>query len=239
MKAAVMQPYLFPYIGYWQLINAADIFVILDDVNFIKRGYINRNSILINGKPFLFSIPVKDVSQNRLIKDTRLCFDEREKKKFLARVEAAYRKAPCFDSIFPLVRTIIEYDTEDLTDYIWNSIDLVNQYLKIATIVVKSSEIGKDNTLIGQDRIIEICRRIHADIYINPSGGRELYHACNFEEHGIELFFLDTKFGKISYRQFEDRFVENLSIIDVLMFNSVKNVRKFLEEYDLNSEKMF
>ena len=234
MKAAIMQPYLFPYIGYWQLINAVDIFVLLDDVNFIKRGYINRNSILINGKPYVFSIPVKDVSQNRLIKDMKLCFDRKEKKKFLTRLELAYRKAPFFDSIFSLMRTSIETDTENLTDYIWNSIELVTQYLKIATIVVKSSELVKDNTLTGQDRIIEICKRVHANIYINLSGGRKLYHERKFREHGIELFFLDTKFERISYSQFENSFVENLSIIDILMFNSVEKIKEYLEEYELN-----
>ena len=229
MKVAIMQPYFFPYIGYWQLINAVDIFVMLDDVNFIKRGYINRNSILINGKPYLFSVPIKDVSQNRLIKDTELCFGEKEKKKFLARVETAYRRAPFFDTVFPLLKTAIEFDTESLTDYVGSSIEAIIRYLKIDVTVAKSSEIEKNNALTGQDRILEICRRIRADIYINPSGGRKLYDAEKFREN--------TKFGGVTYRQFTDRFVENLSIIDVLMFNSVERVKELLEEHELNGER--
>jgi len=234
MKTAIMQPYLFPYIGYWQLINAVDSFVILDDVNYIKRGYINRNSILINGQPYRFSVPVKDASQNRLIKDMELYFGEKEKVKFLVRIENAYRKAPFFDMVMPLVRTIVENDTDDLTGYVGYSIEKIMDYLKMRTKIMKSSDIQKDNTLAGQDRIIEICEQLHTDIYVNPSGGRLLYQAEKFKAHGIALYFLDTKFDKIVYRQFGHEFVENLSIIDVLMFNSVDRIQEFLEECMLN-----
>lgn len=234
MRVAVMQPYLFPYIGYWQLINAVDKFVILDDVNYIKRGYINRNSILINGKAYMFSIPIKSASQNRLIMDTKLSFDEKEKKRFISQIENTYKKAPMFNTVMPLISKVVENNTEDLTNFIRYSLEETMMYLGISTLLFKSSDIDKDNSLTGNKRILEICKQLDADTYINPCGGRELYHAEDFQEQGMQLYFLDTRFNKIIYRQFRNEFVNNLSIIDVLMFNSIERIQTFLKEYDLN-----
>lgn len=234
MIAAVEQPYFLPYIGYWQLLNAVDIFVILDDVNYIKRGYINRNSILLNGRPYRFSIPIRNASQGRKIMDTVLCFDEREKQKFLLRIELAYKKAPQFLQVYSLIRDIIYNPQEDLTDFIQYSLVKVCAYLGITTKVIRSSALDKDKSLKGQNRVMEICRCIKADTYINPPGGRELYDKLFFHKENIELFFLDTRHENIVYPQFDNPFVEKLSIIDVMMFNPIEKIQYFLKEYDLN-----
>lgn len=234
MKLAIMQPYLFPYIGYWQLLNAADKFVALDDVAFIKRGHINRNRILINGAAYLFTVPVQSASQNRLIMDTKLRFDEKERAKFLLRIENSYRRAGQFGAVMPFLEKIIWRQTEDLTELILFSLQEVMAYLGIKTELLRSSEIDKDPSLKAQDRILEICRRLDADTYINPSGGRALYQSEAFARQGMKLFFLDTRFDKVKYRQFQEEFVENLSILDILMFNEVEQIKRFLEEYDLN-----
>lgn len=234
MVVAVEQPYFLPYIGYWQLLNAVDIFVILDDVNYIKRGFINRNSILVDGKSYRFSIPVKGASQNRLIMDTRLCFEDKEKKRFLARIECAYGRAPQFSSVYSLMSDIINNDDDDLTGFIQYSLTAIAKYLGITTEIVKSSDMNKDNSLTGQERIIEICKQIKADTYINPTGGRYLYDKVSFNKENINLFFLDTRYGNIVYRQFNDTFVGMLSIIDFMMFNPVEKIQEFLKEYDLN-----
>lgn len=97
MKLAIMQPYFFPYLGYWQLINAVDKFVLLDDVNFIMRGYINRNSILLNGKSYLFSLPLEKPSQNKLINDSKLNFQHNDREKLLKTIQLAYKKSPFFN----------------------------------------------------------------------------------------------------------------------------------------------
>lgn len=233
MKVAVMQPYLFPYIGYWQLINAADKFVILDDVNYIMRGFINRNRILLNGQSHMFSIPIKKASQNKLIRDTKLNFSEEDKRKFLMTIKSAYGKAPYFSQVMPMVEQIIDNPEIDLTSYIKNSILRINQYLDIDTEILISSEIEKDNTLKAQDRIIEICKKLNADIYINPCGGRGLYRHCDFEKEGLKLFFLTTIGENIHYQQFKKEFVENLSIVDLLMNNGQNQIRNFLHQYIL------
>lgn len=234
MIATVEQPYFLPYIGYWQLLNAVDIFVILDDVNYIKRGFINRNSILLNGASYRFSIPVRDASQNKKIMEMRLCFDKKEKQKFLSRIEYAYNKAPYFPQVFPFISDIIHNPDENLTDFIQYSLTRVADYLGIDTRIIRSSAMDKDNTLTGQDRVIEICRRIGADTYINPAGGRKLYDNQTFHRENMKLFFLDTRHENIVYPQFDNPFVGMLSIIDIMMFNPTDKIQYFLKEYDLN-----
>ena len=229
-----MQPYLFPYIGYWQLMNAVDQFVILDDVNYIVRGYINRNRILFHGQPYMFTIPIKKASQNRLIMDTELRFETEDKRKILLTIRNAYKKAPYFETVMPIIEDIILNPEKDLTSYIRFSMENIIRYLDADIEILQSSEIEKKQNLKAGEKIIEICKVLGADTYINPCGGRALYDHSDFEKEGIKLFFLDTKEECISYDQRQDKFVPNLSIIDILMFNDVRTIQKFLKEYELN-----
>lgn len=233
MKIGIMQPYFMPYIGYWQLINAVDKFVILDDVNYIMRGYINRNSILLNGKPYRFTIPVEKASQNKLINETVLSFTQKNKMDFLKTICNAYRKAPYFEDVMPLLTEVVNNAEADLTGFIQFSIEKVMAYLDIETEIFISSKLEKDNTLKAQKRIIEICKQLDADTYINPCGGRALYSHSDFEKEGIELFFLETKKEGVVYNQNQDYFVENLSIVDVMMNNDIRYIKRFLQEFVL------
>ena len=229
-KIAIMQPYLFPYIGYWQLINAVDEFVLFDDVNFIMRGYINRN-ILLNGQAHLFTIPLDKPSQNKLINEVSLKFDEYEKNKFLKMLQCAYKKAPYFEFVYPLLEKVANYDEINLSKYIKYSIINVLSYLGIKRFIRCSSDIQKDNSLKAQDKIIDICKKENANIYINAIGGQALYSNDDFMNNNLVLKFI--KMDEISYKQFKNNFVPNLSIIDVLMFNSVEDVNNMLNKYAL------
>lgn len=234
MKVGIMQPYFMPYIGYWQLIYAVDKFVLLDDVNYIMRGYINRNSILLDRKPYKFTIPIRKASQNKLILDTKLNFSIENKRKFLRTICSAYKKAPYFSEVMPLVEEIIEYPEDDLTIYIFNSIKVILDYLNVKKSIYISSMLPKKQGLKAEERIIEICKVISADVYINPHGGKKLYVREHFEREGIELYFLEVKENRICYDQGIKEFKKNLSIIDILMFNHKIKVQEFLKEYDLN-----
>ena len=236
MKIGIMQPYLFPYIGYWQLLYAVDKYVILDDVNYITRGYINRNNILINGQPNRFTIPISRSSQNRLILDTKLNFGLNEKKKFLDKIKFSYQKAPFFSDAYKLIEDIVMNNTNDLTDYIAFSIEVIKQYLEIDTPIYKSSLIEKNPEFKNQDKIIAICKSLGGDTYINPSNGRALYSHEKFDNESLKLFFLDAMMNKIKYKQFDNDFVNYLSIIDVLMFNDVPQIQKYLTMYELNEK---
>ncbi len=232
-KTAIMQPYFFPYISYWQLINAVDTFVILDDVNFIMRGWINRNNILINDKPHLFSIPLDKPSQNKFICGTKLKFTGSEKSNFLKMIQLAYKKAPYFDDFYPIFSKIVLTEDDDLTNFIHNSLVKVCKYLGLKTEFLRSSNIQKDNSLKSEDKIIEICKKLDTDTYINLAGGKELYNHNHFEEKNIKLRFIDTDFNNIRYKQFKNEFIQGLSFLDIIMFNSTDEIKNLLNQYTL------
>ena len=226
-----MQPYFFPYIGYFQLINAVDIFVIYDDVNFIKRGWINRNRILVDGSADFFIVPCKKVSQNKLINETETALDENEKTKLLKTFYYAYHKAPYFDAVFKLVEETLNKDFRTIAHLATESIMAVCKYLDIKTRIISSSVIFNNHLLKKADRLIDICKKLNANTYINPIGGANIYTKKDFMDRGVNLYFLESKL--ITYRQFIQPFVPWLSIVDILMFNTKKQIKTFLNEYDL------
>ncbi len=225
-----MQPYFFPYIGYFQLISLVDTFVIYDDVNFIKRSWINRNKLLIHGKANLVTVPVSKVSQHKLISQIKIVntnWDRKLKKT----IQMNYRRSPFFNTVYPLIEDCLAFETDRISVFNVNAIGNICAYLDIDTEVVKSSTTYENSSLSGQDRIIDICEKEQATQYINVIGGIELYSKPLFERRKIGLGFLEPNLTR--YLQFNSQFVPSLSIIDVLMFNSVTDVKKMLSEYTL------
>ncbi|MDI9879183.1 WbqC family protein [Flectobacillus longus] len=231
MKLAIMQPYIFPYIGYFQLIKAVDKFVIYDDVNFINRGWINRNRILVNGKDSLFTIPLKEASQNKLINEIEVNWDDAWKAKWFKTLEQSYKKAPFFQQIKPIVEQTLELEKTIFSEIIVENLKLINAYLGITTEIIPSSSIYQNTDLKAQTRILDICLQEKANHYINPIGGIELYQKEIFEEKGMQLNFIKSK--PVQYPQLKNDFVPWLSILDVLMFNSVEQIQTFLDSYEL------
>lgn len=231
MKIAVMQPYFFPYIGYFQLIDSVDKFVIFDDVNYINRGWINRNNILVGGKSALMTLPLRDASQNKKIYEIDTTSDMKLIDKLLKTIMMNYKKAPFFEPAFALIQQIFSGTPSSIAQFNTIQLKSICSYLKIDTKVVTSSRIYNNSHLKGQERIIDICAQEAADVYINPIGGVDLYERSRFEENGIQLFFIKSQM--IDYLQFDHLFVPWLSIIDVLMFNSVDQIRQILKQYQL------
>lgn len=223
-----MQPYFFPYIGYFQLINAVDKFVIYDDVNFIKQGWINRNKILSNEKSLLFSLETIGASSFKTINQI---YVGNNKKKLLKTFFYAYKKSKYFDVIYPLIEKIFLFQENNLSIFIENSIISISRYLGIQTEFVTSSTLNKNDNLRNQEKIIDICQLLNASKYINSIGGRTLYDKSAFEKNGIELSFLKPIISK--YTQFKNDFIPNLSIIDLMMFNSREIIKTKLNEYTL------
>ncbi len=233
MKLAIMQPYLFPYIGYFQLINAVDKFVIYDDVNFIKQGWINRNNILINNSAHLFTVPLSN--QSSFSKINSVMINEKLYspwvKKFIKSVELSYNKAPFFNEIFPLLHTFFLSEENYISNMASKSLKLISDYIGITTSFEYSSVEYANKYLNSQERVLDICIKAQADNYINMIGGQELYSKETFLEKGVVLNFI--KSNTIEYKQYNDKFVSNLSIIDLLMFNDVLAIRQFLNNYKL------
>lgn len=226
-----MQPYIFPYIGYYQLIDAVDNFVVFDDVNFIMRGWINRNNILLNGNKYLFSIPLDKPSQNKLICDTKLHFTEQDKRKFLKLLSSAYGKAPYFNDVYPLLEDIILYPDNDLTNYLCNSLIKTCEYIGIKTNILRSSQIEHNTHLRAEKKIIDICKKIGTSMYVNLPGGRELYNSDNFQQENINLRYINILLDKITYKQFNNEFVASLSCLDLIMFNSKPELNSIIKQY--------
>ncbi|HIC7211143.1 WbqC family protein [Burkholderia stabilis] len=230
MKIAIMQPYFLPYIGYFQLIEAVDQFVVYDNIKYTKKGWFNRNRFLLNGGDSTFSIPLKRDSDSLDVCERRVSPDY-DPEKLAAQLTGAYARAPYFESGFELVRSVIPGDEENLFLFIKRSIDAVVERLDIDTHIVVSSSVDADHTLKGQDRVLAICESLGATTYVNAIGGVDLYSRDDFAAHGIDLRFIRSR--PVEYRQFDAPFVPWLSIVDLLMFNSALDVKRMLAEYDL------
>ena len=226
MIIAGNQPYFLPYIGFWQLVNAADLFLIGDNYNFIKRGWIQRNRILINGEPFFFGLEVKHITSFKKINETEFVdFDVAQK---LNTVYRAYRKAPQFDAGYNLVKAILNNPERNVAEFLFQSIKDVCRFLGINTKFIRSSEIPGNDNYKREYRIYDFCQRLGGDTYINAVGGQDLYHFDDFEKHGVTLKFIRPNIRP--YKQFHNEFVPGLSILDVIMFNSLDAIKNMLED---------
>lgn len=226
-----MQPYLFPYIGYFQLMNLVDKFVVYDDVNYINKGWINRNKILVNNSEYLFTLPLIGASQNRKINDIEIARNGKWENKMIKTIADSYRKAPYFKAVFPIIEEILLYEESNLAAFILASLTKLKEYIGINTLLRHSSSTYNNSHLKGQERILDICKKEHATHYINPIGGMEIYNANLFQLIDIELSFIKSR--SVTYRQLGNEFLPWLSIIDVVMFNSIDETKKLLDEYQL------
>lgn len=224
-----MQPYFFPYIGYYQLAHCADEFIFYDDAAFIKQGYINRNRILLGAEPYTFSLAVKNISSFRPIKNHEYLNDFSTFKKQLY---SSYSKAPHFGSTIELVEQVLDDGNNNVAYKNALSLIKVFGYLGLEKQFSFSSDIKINEDIRGQDRVIEICRLKSANQYINSPGGKSLYSKADFSTHGIELSFIET--GDIHYRQKVSRFTPNLSMIDMLMWCDKDSIIKHLSNYTLS-----
>ncbi|AKB33080.1 hypothetical protein MSSIH_2390 [Methanosarcina siciliae HI350] len=233
MKIGIMQPYFLPYIGYWQLLNAVDKFVVYDNIQFMKAGWINRNRILLNAKDFFITIPLKHDSYSLNIRDRFISdqYFDKGADQLLRAIRDAYRKAPYFKETMPVIEKCFLYEEKNISKFIFNSIQIISEYLEITSEIIFSPYIELDHSIKGQERAIEICRYFSATVYINPIGGLELYDSKSFESNGIELKFIKSKTDE--YKQFGNEFIPNLSIVDVMMFNSKDEIKKMINMYEL------
>jgi len=232
MRIAIMQPYFLPYIGYFQLIDAVDKFVLYDNIEYTKKGWINRNYYLCNGEKKLFTVPIQrahdtlNIDQRFLLEDCEL-----SQNKILNKLYAAYKKAPHFESGFSLLEKIILHENRNLFAYIYFSISEIVSYLDIKTPIIISSSLEYDSCLKGEKKVLAICEDCNASVYLNSIGGQKLYNKKIFEREGILLRFLQSQ--KNYYKQFSYEFVDSLSIVDVIMFNKVETIKQFLKNYKL------
>lgn len=228
MRLAIMQPYLFPYLGYFQLIRATDAFVIYDDVNYIKGGWVNRNNILMQGRTHLVTLKLNNASSNKLINEIGIV---EKRQKLLKTIQQCYSKAPHFNAVFPLIEHILMHSETNLARFLEHQLRKICDYLGLYPEWHVSSSLKKNNALRGQEKVLAICRELGASQYVNLPGGQLLYDPNAFSRLGIRLSFIQPK--PVVYRQFGSTFVSNLSIIDVMMFNDKGQCAGLLGEHEL------
>lgn len=226
-----MQPYLFPYLGYFQLIHAVDKFVVYDDVSFIKQGWINRNNLLLNGRAHMFSVPIAHMSSYSLISETQIAKNDLWKSKFLKTLRQAYERAPYFQSCFEIIQRVIQSAENSIAALAVNGIKEVCDYCSIKTAIRETSVDYRNAQLKSQSRVIDICVKEQATEYVNLSGGVSIYTKEAFDEHHIQLRFIRMK--NVEYAQFGNGFIPSLSIIDVMMFNSKEQITELLKQFEL------
>ena len=231
MKLAIMQPYFFPYIGYLRLISSVDQFVVYDNIQYTKKGWINRNRILLNGKDKMITVPLKKDSDYLNIKE-RLLSDSwtKDKSKLLNTIKSAYTKAPYFGESFSLIEECLLSTENNLFKFLLNSLKKLCAHLEISTKFITSSSVDIDHSLKSESKVLEICKNLECDVYINPTGGQHLYDYNNFKQEGITLKFMKPE--TLKYTQHSNCFIPSLSIIDVLMFNGKKETLTYLNNHE-------
>lgn len=231
MRLAIMQPYFFPYIGYFQLLGAVDLFIVYDNIKYTKKGWINRNRMLRNGEATVFSLPLKGAPDHLEVCQRQVA-DDFNAAKLLNQFENAYHRAPCHEATLTLLSEGCGQPAENLFDALNRGIKKTCENLNLQTPIRPSSSIAIDHALKGQDKVLALCEAVGADTYINAIGGLELYSREDFAKRGIKLHFLRSQ--SVEYPQFGAPFVPWLSILDVLMFNPANTVSTWANtRYDL------
>ena len=233
MRVGILQPYLLPYIGYFQLMAHVDQIVLYDDAQYTKKGWINRNRFQANGVEQKFTVPLERASDFLEIRDRRIA-PSYTPTSILNQLTNAYQKSPNFPVVIEQMERVFNFPNHNLFLFLLNSIKVINQYLEIQTPITISSEIFAARGLKGKERVVRICKELGADTYINPQNGKSLYDKTDFEAQGLQLLFLEANLTE--YHQSRLPFLPGLSILDVMMWESESEVKsRILEDYVLFS----
>lgn len=221
-----MQPYFFPYPGYFQLIHSVDKFVLYDDVNYIKGGWINRNRLSTGKESFYFTLPLK--SKSSFIKISDIYIDAKAyevwKAKFVKSIQLNYGKYPSFEFVMQWLETALVLNSENLSNFLYQTISETCFILKIKTKIVETSRVYDNEPLKGTNRILDICKKEKTNKYINASGGHDLYFKSDFEKENIQLLFIKNKVADEDF---------TLSIIHNLFVRSESELEKMINSYEL------
>lgn len=228
-----MQPYIFPYIGYFQLIHSADVFVFYDDVHFIKKGWINRNQILLNQEAFKFTIPLIGASQNKLINEIDVFWESNFDKKLLQQIEQSYRNAPHFNQVFDLIKQVFAKKPLRISDLAIQSVQQVCDYIGLERVFLKSSELPLESAEGRAERLMQITKYLDSYQYINAVNGQELYDKEYFKRGDIQLNFLSPNLLPYNQGSSSSPFIPYLSILDLLMWEEKEDILSLISSYEI------
>lgn len=233
VRVGIMQPYFLPHLSYFQLIANTDYFCLHDKVKYTKQTWINRNRIIANGKIDYITIPLQSSSDYDSI-DLKVISPSFDRKSLLRKIELNYRMSPYFSDVYPMVIDILTYNNSNLFAFLQNSIRKVCEYLELETRIIRSSETGYNQNLSKSQMVIDICKNLQAETYINSQGGIDLYESSDFINNGMVLLFLKKK--DFLYANSIGETNSSLSILDALMWTGKDNVIAKLSEIEFMEE---
>lgn len=233
MIVAIMQPYFFPYIGYFQLMQVADTFVFLDDVQYINRGWVNRNQIPLSGKPVWLTMPVKMASRSLAINERQYLLHDGVAP-IKRRLQAAYTGMK-HSREWQVIEELLDFPETNTALFNANLLRFLARELAIQCNLLNASDLGIGKHLHGESRIIEICRKLGATHYVNPIGGIGLYDPVNFSKADIQLSFMQTRMNASLTSEGPVHF----SIIDRLIRDGISVTRSLLSEFVVQSPYHF
>jgi hypothetical protein len=233
---AIMQPYFMPYLGYFSLLKHTNHFILLDEVQFIRHGWIERNRILKqNGDWQYIKVPLIKHSRDTLIKDIKIDNTKDWQNKLLAQLQHYKKKAPYYNAVIEVLNEIFINEFKDITHLNKYALSTICNYLDInCTINIFSEMALKIEPVHEADEwALNICKAL-GDIkeYWNPPGGQSIFNKEKYDRQNIKLRFQSIKITE--YRQLTNSFEPGLSIIDVMMFNSIDEINNMLDNYVIN-----
>lgn len=234
-KLGAMQPYVFPYVGYFQLIASVDTFVFLDNVNYIKGGWINRNQIVLNHQPHFFTIPCEKISQHKKINQIVPAFPEKEQQRFLKTIEQAYRKAPFYEQIYSELLSWAKKSHSNIAEMAADSVLWSCAYLGINRTFELGSVLQVDGTFKDPTaRMLNLCEVCNASVYVNMAGGAHLYDPHEFKKNSIQLKFIQPELRPYSKAP-NSTYFPGMSILDAMMYLTKQQVLDLIEKTPLDS----
>lgn len=236
MKLGIMQPYFLPYLGYISLIKHTDKFILLDHVQFIRHGWIERNRILKPDAGWQYiKVPLQKHSRETKIKDVVINNELQWKNKTLAQLQHYKKAAPYFNEVIEVLQNIYTNEYKSIGDLNLEALRLTCSYLGISKPIEIFSKMSLDidTVTVPDEWALNICKAIPGITeYWNPPGGMKFFDKSKFSANKINLKF--HKIVLIDYPQIRSTFEPGLSIIDVMMFNSVEQINLMLDSYELH-----
>lgn len=229
MKVALMQPYFFPYIGYFQLIHSVDEFVIFDQAQHIRRSWITRNRILNAHKETVYiNVPVCKAPRETKIKDIIINNELNWQEKIIQQLNY-YKDAPNYSHVLEFVKECLRKEYTKLSQLNTCLLRKTCKLLNIETNITVLSESfpSIDEADDADEWGIIVSKALNATTYINAIGGKEFYNTQKYNEEGLEIKFVNPMLEP--YKQFNHEFISGLSIIDVLMFNNIDHIIEMIE----------
>lgn len=238
MKLGVMQPYFFPYIGYYQLIDHVDQWVVFDKTQYIRKGWVNRNRVLhpdVNKEWNYITVPVRKHDKSTPISLIEINNDLQWKKEIAGKLSHYKRVAPYYQAVLDLLDECFSQEAELLSDFLITCLSASCERLQIdfSPLVFSKMNLNIDDAKHAGQWALNIASALDAQEYVNPPGGYKIFDEAEFRAKSVNLRFLSSSIS--SYNQGKRPFVSGLSIIDVMMWNSADQIKEMLSRYSIMS----